>query len=172
MARARGWKQLLLSLQVGGHRQGSPAGHAGTRLRGALGRPRGNAMLSGSLGNAGRPWNSTALSRRPFWGPGSALWICPLKGHGGAGGGSLTLLFSWTPSSPGVCRGVYSSPLSWAEGTSLRTGPQDPGWVVSLIQGCPRARASLLPNRGIFAVDWRQSPSSWGQESTQCFHKE
>lgn len=96
----------------------------------------------------------------------------PSRDMGELGGGSLTLLFSWTPSSPGVCRGVYSSPLSWAEGTSLRTGPQDPGWVVSLIQGCPRARASLLPNRGIFAVDWRQSPSSWGQESTQCFHKE
>jgi len=63
--------------------------------------------------------------------------------------------------------------ISWAEGTSLRAGLQDPGRVVSLIQGCPRAGTSLLPNLGIFAVVWGQSPGSWdgGQESTQL-HKE
>lgn len=33
------------------------------------GRPQGHATLSGSLGNPRGPWNSTALSRRPFLGP-------------------------------------------------------------------------------------------------------
>lgn len=69
-------------------------------------------MLSGSPGNPGRPWNSTALSRRPFWGPGSALWICPLKGHAGSWWGGADSAVFMDPSSPGVCRGVYSSPRS------------------------------------------------------------
>lgn len=39
------------------------------------------------------------------------------------------LLLSWTPLHPVLVGGVCSSFLSWAQGTGLRAGPWDPGYV-------------------------------------------